>query len=87
MKNKVLSALLVLFLGLGACSVCTDDYGEFDTPVSVDHAFYRIGRDLRGGAGEVAGEIKETNENMQGVVDGRRRRNDRRIARDGVDTP
>lgn len=87
MKNKVLTAALILVLGLSAYSVCTDDYGEFDTPVSVDHAFYRIGRDIRGGADEVGGEIEETNENMQGVVDGRRRRNDRRIARDRAGKP
>lgn len=81
-QNKLLTIVAVAILGWLSYNVFTDDYGRFSAPASVDHAFYRMGRAIGQTADEVEGSVQETNEEMQGVVDGRTRRNDRKIRND-----
>ena len=81
-QNKLLTVVAIAILGWLSYNVCTDDYGRFNPPASVDHAFYRMGRAIGATADDVEGSVQETNEEMQGVVDGRTRRNDRKIRKD-----
>ncbi len=55
---------------------------EFDPPNSLELALDRIGWGFQKLAGNVEGQIDETNESMQNTVDGRHELNDSRIERD-----
>jgi len=82
MGKRIAYAMVAATIGAFSYWALRDTDGSLDVPGSFDVVSWRIGHGLRGMVGAAKDDIKDTNEGMQNVVDGRQKLNDRRIRRD-----
>lgn len=82
-QNKILWICAALLLAWVTYVATFDSAGNFDPIADVDVVQYRLGVAVGTVADDAERSIEETNENMQGVVNGRHDLNDRRVRGSG----